>query len=119
MTPYNVLVIGGGPAGQSMSTGLACQLYGAVVFDFWFSTVFSATVASSVVVLLPGFWLLTPTGGLETMAPFYSTFVPSVFAAGDCISFVKIVATAKSSGELVAGGLFGQLQGELYPAEQQ
>ncbi|KAE8374179.1 hypothetical protein BDV26DRAFT_284499 [Aspergillus bertholletiae] len=56
---------------------------------------------------------LTPTGDLETIAPFYNTSVPGVFAAGDCVSPVKVVATAMSSGALVAGGLVGQLQDEL------
>ncbi|KAJ1712134.1 thioredoxin reductase GliT-like protein [Aspergillus flavus] len=56
---------------------------------------------------------LTPTGDLEATAPFYSTSVPGVFAAGDCASPVKVVATAMSSGVLVAGGLVGQLQDEL------
>ncbi|GMF66941.1 unnamed protein product [Aspergillus oryzae] len=58
---------------------------------------------------------LTPTGDLEATAPFYSTSVPGVFAAGDCASPVKVVATAMSSGVLVAGGLVGQLQDELCP----
>ncbi|KAE8160399.1 hypothetical protein BDV40DRAFT_216576 [Aspergillus tamarii] len=62
---------------------------------------------------------LTPTGDFDAMAPFYSTSVPGVFAAGDCVSPVKVVATAMSSGVLVAGGLVGQLQDELYPAEHE
>ena len=33
MSPLDVLIIGGGPAGLSTATGLARQLYTAVVFD--------------------------------------------------------------------------------------
>ncbi|KNG82810.1 thioredoxin reductase GliT-like protein [Aspergillus nomiae NRRL 13137] len=61
---------------------------------------------------------LAPTADIETTAPFYSTSVPGVFAAGDCAVPVKVVAMAMASGVSVAGGLAGQLQDELYPAEQ-
>ncbi|KAJ5206573.1 Pyridine nucleotide-disulfide oxidoreductase class-II [Penicillium cf. griseofulvum] len=61
---------------------------------------------------------LTSDGGIKTTEPFYNTSVPGVFAAGDCAMPLKSVVTAMSSGTLVAGGLVGQLQAELYPEVQ-
>ena len=61
---------------------------------------------------------LTSDGDIKTTEPFYTTSVPGVFAAGDCSGPMKAVVTAMSSGTLVAGGLAGQLQAELYSGEQ-
>ncbi|KAJ5940499.1 Pyridine nucleotide-disulfide oxidoreductase class-II [Penicillium verrucosum] len=60
---------------------------------------------------------LTSDGDIKTTEPFYSTSVPGVFAAGDCAGPMKAVVMAMSSGTLVAGGLAGQLQAELYSPE--
>ncbi|KAJ5190858.1 Pyridine nucleotide-disulfide oxidoreductase class-II [Penicillium longicatenatum] len=61
---------------------------------------------------------LSSDGDIKTTEPFYSTSIPGVFAAGDCAGPMKAVVTAMSSGTLVAGGLAGQLQAELYSGEQ-
>ncbi|KGO74476.1 Pyridine nucleotide-disulfide oxidoreductase, class-II [Penicillium italicum] len=61
---------------------------------------------------------LTSDGDIKTSDPFYSTSVPGVFAAGDCAGPMKAVVMAMSSGTMVAGGLAGQLQAELYSGEQ-
>ncbi|KAB8238036.1 thioredoxin reductase gliT [Aspergillus alliaceus] len=62
---------------------------------------------------------LTSDGDLETTAPFYSTSIPGVFAAGDCAAPFKVVTMAMSSGVVVAGGLAGQLQEEDYPTKKE
>ncbi|PIG89333.1 thioredoxin reductase GliT-like protein [Aspergillus arachidicola] len=59
---------------------------------------------------------LTPDGDIKTIEPFYSTSVTGVFAAGDCAGPLKAVVTAMTSGSLVAAVLAGQLQSELYVA---
>lgn len=55
---------------------------------------------------------LSPQGYVQTIAPFNSTNIPGVFAAGDCATFLKAVPTAVMMGTMVAAGIAHTLQAE-------
>ncbi|KAH6658904.1 thioredoxin reductase glit [Truncatella angustata] len=55
---------------------------------------------------------LAPQGHIQTVAPFNSTNVPGVFAAGDGATFVKAVPSAIMMGGMAAVGIAHTLQAE-------
>jgi gliotoxin/aspirochlorine biosynthesis thioredoxin reductase len=56
---------------------------------------------------------LTEQGDYKTTNVFGETTVGGVFAAGDCATMIKAVATAMSGGNMVAAGVAGQLEAEM------
>jgi gliotoxin/aspirochlorine biosynthesis thioredoxin reductase len=58
---------------------------------------------------------LTNGGDINTKPPFYETFVPGVFAVGDCGSQGKAVSQALATGVFGAAGIVAQLQAESLP----
>jgi thioredoxin reductase len=48
------------------------------------------------------------------MEPMFTTNVPGVFAAGDCVTPMKAVVQAMATGAFCAGGVSAMLSAEMY-----